>query len=175
MIPVGFYTECGRISLKTRHLEDWHCGAAVLRWESGNGVWGLETETAGYGLCQWWVLVLPVLNTYVLVFLLSWSSIQVPWFEVLKAWRFLAWFSGLKKLCSMLGKVVPTPIFIKHHNTKTYRRVEVHKRACLPSELDWGELSPSCPDCLRQGRGTRYPLDVKAGLAKSLHPTDRAT
>jgi len=30
---------------------------------------GLETETAGYGLCQWWVLVLPVLNNWALVFL----------------------------------------------------------------------------------------------------------
>jgi len=75
----------------------------------------------------------------------------------------------------MPGKVVPILICIKQHNTKTYTRVEVHKRACLPSELDWCELSPSCPDCLPRGWGTRYPLDIKAGLAKSLHPTDRPT
>lgn len=81
----------------------------------------------------------------------------------------------VKKLCSMPGKVVPIHICIKQYNTKTYRRVEVHKRACLPSELDRDELSPSCPDCLPQGRGTRYPLDIKAGLAKSLHRTGRAT
>lgn len=41
-----------------------------------------------------------------------------------------------KNLCSIAGKVVLILNCIKQHNTKTYRRVEVYKRACLPSELD---------------------------------------